>query len=160
MIRIEPGPHKDSGPCPCCGDLTRVVWGYVYREELPRAVYYVRWTLNQAKHGATWMLSVGDWKDAENGQRESVGLDCRAPDGKIAFMLVDAEQTPWGNAPGLGVPRKRQEVLGSELAHEVFGIVDECLEQDPRLHEMRHTLEDPPIATASKWKPASRKRRR
>lgn len=159
MIRVEPTNQKDSGPCPCCGDLTRIVWGHVFSDEHARAVYYARWTLNQAKHGALWMVSVGDWEDP-NGERWSVGLDSRAPDGRIAFMLIDAEETPWGNAPGLGKPLTRDEALGTPLAEEVFQIVDACLEQDARLVAMRETLESPPAAGDPKWKPAGRKRKR
>ncbi|MGE0324153.1 MAG: hypothetical protein AB7K71_09940 [Polyangiaceae bacterium] len=158
MLRVEPTNHNDTGPCPCCGDLTRSVWGHVVRDDETRAVYYVRWTLNQAKHGAIWMLSIGDWVDAEHGHRDCVGLDCRAPEGSIAFMLVDAATTPWGNAPGLGTPLKREEVLGTPLAQEAFDLVDACLAQDDRLELMRRTLERPQPPRA--WKPASRKRRR
>ena len=42
---IEIGGSKDFGPCDCCGNASRTVWGYISRGGDAEAVYFVQWTM-------------------------------------------------------------------------------------------------------------------
>jgi len=65
-LSIEPAESRDFGPCPCCGDMSRSVWGYVYSGDAAYAAYFVHWTLGQvSKHGAHIDLIVGRWGKTE-----------------------------------------------------------------------------------------------
>src|SRR5262245_57187466 len=59
---VEPSGSSDHGPCECCGNNSRTVWGNVHAGPQVVAVYYVQWTLNRvADHGANFDLILGPW---------------------------------------------------------------------------------------------------
>lgn len=160
MLTVEEGKHRDFGPCACCGGTTRSIWGYVSKDGVAYAVYYAQWTRDQPKHGGTWLVSIGGWADEDETVRARVGLESRAPEGRIQFMLIDAQNTPWAAAPGLGASLKRSEVVGTPLAQDVFAVVDAVLAQDHRSHELVELLEGgapPPPRPA--WRRPNKKRR-
>jgi hypothetical protein len=161
VLTVEPSKEHESGPCPCCGGVTRTVWGYVYDAQTPFAVYYARWTRNSPKHGALLFVSMGWGNDAP--ERVSVACEARAPDGEIGFMVIDSEGTPWGRIAELGRKLSRSEVVDTPIAERAFAVIDSALEHDPRLVDMRTMLEQgaqvapPPVPTP--WRPRGRKRR-
>lgn len=72
VLKIEPIASKDFGPCSCCGDTSRSVWGYVHGMYDPCAAYFVHWTLGQVpKHGAHIDLIIGEWGDGTTAEIEA-----------------------------------------------------------------------------------------
>jgi hypothetical protein len=56
-LSIEPTGEKVHGPCNCCGNVTRTVWGFVHRESgdtLPS--YFVLRTVRSPRHDAFFDL--------------------------------------------------------------------------------------------------------
>jgi hypothetical protein len=135
---VEPTLHKSHGPCPHCGGEEQTVWGNVYAPSQQRAVYYVRWTAGRRRENITFLVSVGSWTSDNPSDRRSVGLACRLRRGWPGFMVIDAARTPWGlngDTTVLGRMLPRDEVIGTQLAAEVFQVVDAVIVQDPRVRE-------------------------
>ena len=133
MLRIETSEEARHGPCDCCGTFSRTVWGYVHHDNLARAAYFVRWAEGHPEHGATFLFSVGRWGDgAAATDRVAVALSCTIGGDRPSFMVVDATSSPW-KEEFLGRPLQGSEVIGTPLAGEIFGMVDQVLAQDSRV---------------------------
>jgi len=103
-LTIEQVNSSDYGPCPCCGDMSRSVWGFVYDGDIPHAAYFVHWTLNQIEnHGAHIDLIVGAWGNASTAEhRSATSLEYRIGDtgpAVMVSMLMGAitRTAPWPN---------------------------------------------------------------
>jgi hypothetical protein len=96
---VQPDGQHDSGPCACCGNMSRRVWGYIHSEDGAMTLYYVHWTLNGvAKHGARFNLVLGNWgADTQPRDRASVALNYRQHEGQPQFMVIDATPADTGN---------------------------------------------------------------
>src|SRR6266511_4255665 len=63
-LTIEPTGAKDLGPCACCSNATRRVWGFAHRGDTPEAAYFVEWVAGAVlRHGANFDLILGAWGD-------------------------------------------------------------------------------------------------
>ena len=138
QLTIEPVDSSDYGPCPCCGDMSRSVWGYVYSGDDASAAYFVHWTLGQVvKHGAHIDFIVGRWGDGTTASRRSaVSLEYRIGDTGPSVMVIDAHGR--NHADGTLAKRilRREDVIGKPLAKKVFALCDAVLLQDERLTEI------------------------
>jgi hypothetical protein len=79
MLQIEQRSTSDFGPCDCCGSMSRLVAGLIYRDGDAYAAYQVHWTLGQvASHGATFYVILGYWGEgALPAGRYAVASRCR-----------------------------------------------------------------------------------
>jgi hypothetical protein len=138
-IRIETS--KESSKRTPSG-LLRTVWGYIYENEQPGGVYFVRWNDERLEDGLTVLVSVGDWADgAAASSRQAVALLGKEHAGHLAFMVIDAAQTDWAGQEFLGNFRDREGVLGTALAKTVFHYSDHIVLDDPRVAALRARLE-------------------
>jgi hypothetical protein len=77
-LEIDPQNERTFGPCECCGNMTRRVWGNIYEDEAALAVYYVEWTPGHDVDPATVDLIVGPWGDtATAAERKAICLHYR-----------------------------------------------------------------------------------
>lgn len=102
-LRIEPTESKDSGPCSCCGNNSRCVWGFAHSAEATIATYFVHWTLTRvADHGANFDLIFGKWgEQATPADRCLVSLAYRLFNGTPQFMVIDGAGRPASELVGL-----------------------------------------------------------
>lgn len=127
-----------GGHCDCCGTETRRVWGFVSDAGEVLAAYYVGWTLDRPDHSARFELILGRWGDeAGAGDRAWVVLEHRVVEGEGAFRVVDAPLPDDGKAELAAAALKRDEVIGTPLAAQVFAIADAIFMKDARLEEVR-----------------------
>lgn len=135
---IEPSGSSDSGPCDCCGGLSRRVWGFIYHEGEAEAAYFVEWTIGGvAEHGAHFDVIIGRWGNGTTSKdRVAVSLAFRHEDTGPQFMVIDAKDRAAGQSDLVGHALGREEVLGSALAQTVFEIIDEIWLQDRRIDEI------------------------
>jgi hypothetical protein len=135
-LSVTPIDSHDFGPCECCGNFSRTVWGSIYHSQEMIAVYYVQWTLNNPEHGANFDLITGKWGDGTVAQdRQAVSLAYRAVE--ASFMVIDAEHRPVAKENLAGTALKRSEVSGTKIAENAFAIVDAIWLQDERIDEVR-----------------------
>lgn len=137
-ISIELGKENDTGPCDCCGQMSRTVWGYLSVDSVARAVYYVNWTLGEVKkHGAIIDLVLGEWgDDSTPAKRVAVSIVYRVGPNGAEFFSIDPDNRPHANA-GLAdhwIPGRH--VFGNPVAADSYAFMHAILGQDPRLAEL------------------------
>jgi hypothetical protein len=137
-LTVEPTGQKDHGPCACCGNLSRCVWGFVHGAEGTRAAYFVHWTVGRvADHWPNFDLIIGRWGEgASAADRSLVAMEYRLLDNGPAFRVIDAEGRPAAESELVGRVLPRSEVVGQPIAGEAFALVDAVLAQDDRVAEL------------------------
>ena len=136
-VTIEPLKEALRGPCDCCGQEARTVWGLASMDGRPVAAYYVRWTPGQVGHGADFDLVLGKWGDqAGAADRCTVALSYRLLESGPAFMVVDAAGRKVSNGGLAARALARSDVVGTPLAEQVFAIADAVLAADRRTAEI------------------------
>lgn len=138
QLNVEPDGERLSGPCECCGNDTRCVWGFISADDEAVAAYYVSWTLGMvADHGAVFDLVIGQWgDDSTPADRRLVTLRYRLVDESPAFMVADASGRPADSPDLVGQALARSEVVGTPIAQQAFDLVDAIWDQDDRLKEL------------------------
>jgi len=135
-LTIEIAKEATFGPCDCCGQMTKRVWGYVYRLGAALAVYYVQWTPGHEAKSADFDLIAGPWgENTDASQRSAISLQYRVLETGPAFMVVDASTRAYDNKL-TSHSLTRAEVIGTPLAAEVFAICDLIYAEDPRIKEI------------------------
>jgi hypothetical protein len=138
MLEVEPTGSNDFGPCSCCGNMSRTVWGFVHSLESAVAAYFVQWTRNGPDHGASIDLIIGKWGEGtSNEDRQAVSVEYRVFGGKGSLMVIDAANRPVSESSAAGQALRRDQVIGTPLADDVFAIVDAVFAKEPRLEEVR-----------------------
>jgi hypothetical protein len=135
-LSIEPSGSNDFGPCDCCGENSRTVWGYVYRGNNAEAVYYVHWSLGKvAEDGAHFDIIVGQWgDDSSSADRRTVALEYRPG---LGVMVIDATARKIARESMAGKALNRDEIIGTPLAQQAFDIFDAIWLQDKRIAEVK-----------------------
>lgn len=136
MFEIEPN-QLHPYQCPCCNDASQTASGFVYHQGVPRAVYYVSWTIGRIRdHGAVVDVIVGSWGDEPVGDRQGVSVAYRVGPEGPSFMVVDAGDRLCNAGNLVDHPMTRADVIGTPLAQEVFQILDAIWLQDDRISEV------------------------
>jgi hypothetical protein len=133
---VEPDGENRSEPCPCCGNRTHTVWGYIHQNDATLAVYYVRWTPGHLDRGASVELLIGDWgEESKATDRQAVLLRYGVTAKGAGFMVVDAEAPASDDLVGKAL--KRKEVVGTPLAEQAFALADAIWLKEKRIAEIR-----------------------
>src|SRR5262245_29994794 len=134
-LQVEPMDAADTGRCPCCGHVSRKVWGCIRRDGEPHASYFVHWTVGHVfDHGAHIDLIVGRWgEDTSAADRYAVSLEYRIIDTGPGVMVIDADTRDIATSKLVGTALKRADVVGGPIATAVFAIYDAIMQYDPRL---------------------------
>jgi len=135
-LEILKGNETEFGPCDCCGNMTRRVWGYVHSQDAALAAYYVEWTPGHSD--ANFDLILGKWGDeTQSADRVSVAIEFRMIETGPAFQVIDAEQRSYAKSSLVGKALNRESVLDGNLRQHVFDILDLIYLEDPRLDALR-----------------------
>jgi hypothetical protein len=137
-LEVEPGGSSDFGPCACCGNDARCVWGYVRAPHGALAAYFVHWTRGRiSDHGANFDLIIGRWGESSSARdRVLVALAYRLLVSGPSFMVIDAGGRPDASNELVGRALSRSETIGQPIAQQAFDIVDAVLAQDERVVEL------------------------
>lgn len=123
------------GHCDCCGRDSRSVWGLVNQGEASIAAYWMRWTEGHLEEvGANLDIVLGQWGEGTtSADRVAVALVHRNQDeGSPSLMVIDAQGRLVADGALAAVGLRRDEVIGTPLAPQVFALVDAIYEQDDR----------------------------
>ena len=142
QIEVEPDGSEDSGPCECCGNVSRRVWGFAFLDGDPFAGYFVHWTLGHVlDRGAIFDLIVGKWgQSATAADRCAVSLTYRITESGAAFMVIDANERDTATSTLVSRALKRTAVVGESIAPKIYAACDAVLMDDDRLPELRDGL--------------------
>jgi hypothetical protein len=131
--------QAEFGPCTDCGQMTRRVWGYVYRGDAATAAYFVEWTPGHSAKDAIFDLIVGRWGEGTaSSDRQAVSIAFRVLESGPSFMVQDASVRKTASSPLVSRALDREEVVGQPIAATVFNICDLIYLADPRIGELRN----------------------
>jgi hypothetical protein len=134
-LLVEPTNESPSGPCHCCGSVTRRVEGLVRENGSVEALYAVEWTAGSGSvHETHFLLMLGGGTD-----RRGVSLQFQLVDGEATYRVADASARNASSASFAGRLLRRDEVIGTPLAQRSFEVVDAIWAQDRRLAELAQT---------------------
>ena len=137
-LQVEQTGNKEFGPCSCCGNMSRTIWGFVHSHNSTLAAYFVQWTLNNPQHGANFDLIVGAWGKGTDAQdRKAVSLEYRVIEHRGEFMVIDASARPVADPSMAKETLRRDQIIGRPLAQEIFAIVDAIIVKDERIREIQ-----------------------
>lgn len=126
---------ENQGHCDCCGHESRSVAGLVHEQCGAWTAYWMYWTVNHLNDtGANLDLVLGPWGEGTSAEdRYAVSLvHFQQEDGTPALMVIDARDRPAANGGVAANGLRRDEVIGTPLAQQIFAITDAIYEQDGR----------------------------
>lgn len=129
---------ESEGYCDCCGNRSRAVWGDVSDSAGTVGVYFVHWTENMPEHLPCFDIVLGAWGEGTSPDARvlvSLVYDSGMKGG--SFTVVDSKDRPADSRSVCGRALKRNEVIGTPVADDVFAIVDVVWLQDDRIEEIR-----------------------
>ncbi|MGX7741278.1 hypothetical protein [Rhodopseudomonas parapalustris] len=136
-LRVTPEADQVTGRCDCCGQISRRVSGTISTSDAAVAAYQVWWTVGHVgEHGAEFDLICGRWGDGTSASDRFVMrlhhfIAATGP----AVMVQDASL-----ADGLdrlaARALRRDDIIGTPRAAEVFALYDAIALQDARLAEL------------------------
>lgn len=130
--------HSNQTHCNCCASLSHTITGDIYLGEEYKAYYSVRWTDKHKENGATFAVFCGDWgDDGQEDERFLIGLDFITGENGGFGLHENPSETLSHYADMNPVFLKRDDILGSEFASELFAYVDAVFMKDPRLDVLR-----------------------
>ena len=100
------------------------------------AAYRLHWTIGHLDTpGANLDLVIGSWGEgADASDRFAASLLYREPaDAPPAFMVIDATERSIANSELAGSALRRDEVIGTPIADQMFALVDVIWLQDGRI---------------------------
>ena len=133
-LEYEASNEREFGPCPGCGEQTKRVWGYVYRDDAAIAAYFVELTPSHQAQDAVFDLIIGKWgEDAGAADRSAVSVAYRVLETGPSFMVQDAGARRIGSSSLVSEALSRSDVVGRQVATEVFAIWELIYLADPRI---------------------------
>jgi hypothetical protein len=118
MTTDAKGMHIELGDiatyqCPCCGQQSETVHGYLYDDTGETIVYFAGYTRGHLTRTANLVLSVGGWGEGMGPEdRHAVPLVITQPGHSLIF--VDAEVSPWYGETFLGEMRDHKTYSDDE----------------------------------------------
>jgi hypothetical protein len=144
QLLINSEDEKMFGPCTCCGNMTRRVWGYVMDDETTIAAYFVEWTPGHSDQTANFDLILGQWGSgdaaAAAAARKAVSLDFRHLETGPWFRVINAGDRPVSASPLVGEALTREQVIDEPISQTVFAICDIIFLDDPRIEPLRERI--------------------
>ena len=133
-ISLELGGEGDPYQCPCCGNESHTVWGFIYEDGNAHAVYYAGWTIEHEDKGVTIAIGLGDWgEDTGPEDRYSIGLDVRANTSDVMFSVLEPEQSSFNDVEFIGRMMPRIEALAHPQLDHIFHVAEHIVADDPRV---------------------------
>ncbi|MGA0611234.1 hypothetical protein [Caldimonas sp. KR1-144] len=130
--------NESAGHCECCGRTSRTIWGDLSDSNGTHAVYFVQWTVGAPEHPPNIDLVLGRWGEgAEPSDRVLVSLLFQPGREGGSFMVTSGHGRPADDRSVCGRALRREEVVGTPLAADIFALVDALWLSEPRIEEVR-----------------------
>lgn len=130
MIEIEFNePFKSV--CDCCNYETTALTTLVKKNGDAYAVYYGYFVEAHRDQGMTGIISLGAWGEGTfPADRIAVGFVMWVEPEDYQVRLINAAETPWGDAEILGRKLTWEEAQDHPDIDEVFQMMDEIVDKD------------------------------
>ena len=120
--------------CECCGGETTSLTRFVKKDGDAYAVYYGFFTDGHPERGMTGIVSLGEWGEGTFPlNRIAFGFVMTSEGERYSVRLINAEDTPWGNAEILGNKLSAEEAAGHPWKIDVYQLSDEIADNDPEV---------------------------
>ena len=140
-LEIDPDNEKAYGPCACCGQMTKRVWGYLRRNGETVAAYFVEWTPGHSDRAASFDFICGRWGDDTSADdRQGIAVAFRHIESGPSFMVINAEDRPLSKSSLVGSAATRDQVLHETLRAITFDMRDAVYFHDNRITELTSPL--------------------
>jgi hypothetical protein len=110
---------RDSPPCACCGQPTRVTTGVIDIGWDPAPLYFARWNPNAPAHGIALLIGLGD-------PRGFVAAKYSLEDN--AITIIGPDDYDW-QSDSIQV-LERSDVVDTPLATKAFRVIDDIWTHD------------------------------
>ena len=110
-------------PCDCCGFMTVFSSGFVVQESGDELEYVARWTDGRGDHDIFFLVYV-----EERERYASVVFSFEDQ----SFSILDPQDSDWGDVEQSELI-KRDEIVGTDVAHLVLSVTNEVMENDKSL---------------------------
>ena len=121
-----------TGTCECCNSRTHKSTGMVTVNQNPDTLYIACWTESRREHGIAFLI-------LQPGHNTFVSVHYSFD--IQAFSVLDPEDYNWDSSNDTRILR-RDDVIGTPLAQEVFDYLDEIwLHDDELQHLMRNQVQ-------------------
>ena len=127
---------ESAGVCACCGNTSHTIWGLVHNGDKTVAAYWLHWTVGHLDtEGANLDLIIGSWGDGTGPyDRFAASLVYLEPINQPpALMVIDANEREIAGSDLVRSALRREEVIGTPVADQVFSFVDAIWLQDSRI---------------------------
>lgn len=141
MSGLSVAPTKESAfTCQRCGLDGRRIWGEVLASpEEAVAVYYVTWVGGCASDIPLFELVVGPWGEgSQPAHRWVASVQFNILETGPSFMVVDAHPDRYESLAAH--PLRRDDIVGTDRADEVFAMLDAIWLDDPRVSDMHQEI--------------------
>jgi|SRR5690554_3591767 len=133
---IEVGEDKAESDCYCCNQRSFVGHGFIYKNSVAYAVYYVGWSDFHLNKKVSIALAIGSWSDGSCViNRDCFGIEVFEGEEEILLKFIEPDQSPWPETDLLGKMLSRDSCLSHSLAKEVFNIVELIIRNHSSLSE-------------------------
>ena len=130
--RIELNKEIKSFKCSHCGEQSKTVWGWVFKDDQVHAAYFVNLMTGHHDASARFTISVGGWgEEDELAERRWIFIEARATSISYEMMVREPEESLYRGKRVLGTPLTRSEALASPLIQEYFAMADHIAFNDP-----------------------------
>jgi hypothetical protein len=134
MISLELGTTHNPFACPCCGETSVNLSGFVYRDGDARAVYWAGMTAGHERRVIEVAVGIGEWGDGTSAaDRIGFVLQLWAEGSQPNVTIVSPDESRWNTIALLGRILPREEALRHSFIKEVFHITDHLVTDDPRI---------------------------
>ncbi len=148
MLRVEPGNESRAFLCDHCHQMYGATRGFVYRDESAHALYYA--SLHDCGAGGAVYLAIGIGErgdeDGTFGDVRSVTFRVEPTETGVDMSVVDADDSPYGQARSLGVMMNRDAALAHEAFQELLHIADHIIIGDAIIGAYLSSFAAPPAA--------------
>lgn len=138
-MRIELGNENIPSTCECCGNKTKSVWGYAYKNEVILAAYFVQWTHARPDHAANFDFLIGTWGNNKINDKILASWVYNTNNEGGSFCAIDGYNRPAATSELCSRALSRNEVTNNG---EIIGICAEIIDalwlQDPRIIEINN----------------------
>ncbi len=143
-FRVEPTGASEPTHCECCGNTSKTVWGFVYRNDVATAAYFVQWTENSAKHKPNFDLLIGTWGDDQVNDKKLVSwLYNATQQAGGSFMAIDSSTRPAAASALCDQALTREQAISDSKLMEIStSILDAILLNDDRIDEVKILASD------------------
>ncbi|GAB5449492.1 hypothetical protein [Gymnodinialimonas sp.] len=136
MFEVEPTKETQS-ICDCCGNRTHAIMGFVHESNGDTLAHYtMQWTVEMPfdSHPANFDLIFGRWGEGTGSDdRCAISLIYYEEAGRQGVMVINAKDRPVASSNLVSTALMREDVVGTDLAKQVFAVFDSVLLGDKRL---------------------------